>query len=161
MTGDTKKRVAAGLLTLSLFGLGALTQLEGYEERVYIPVPGDAPTAGYGHKEARLPVGKLITKEQAMQWLQEDVKFASDAIKQCIKVPISQQEFDAYVLFAYNVGQTAFCNSTLVKKLNSADYNGACNELHRWVYSGGVKYKGLENRRAIENLICQEGIYPQ
>ena len=155
-----KKRASVGLLALSGAGLVALTQLEGFEERVYIPVPGDMPTAGYGHADPRLEVGKLISKQQALQWLDEDTKVAQEAVRRYVRVPLTQSEFDAYTLFVYNVGAGSFRSSTLLKKLNDARYEEACEELKRWVYSGGVKYNGLVNRRNIEMMMCKEGIYP-
>lgn len=154
------KRVSAALLSFSIAGFLALGNLEGYENHVYIPIPGDNPTGGFGHMDPRLPVGAYVSEKQAVQWLTEDTREAQNAVKRCVKVPLSQNEFDAYVSFAYNVGETAFCRSTLVKKLNGGQYEQACDELKKWVYSGGVKYKGLITRRNIENLICKTGQYP-
>ena len=157
------KRVAVGTLSLSSAGLIAITQFEGFSNKVYIPIEGDVPTAGYGHTGPdvdRLSVGTYITKEQALQWLAEDTQEAQDAIKRCVHVPLSQNEFDAYSSFVYNLGSTKFCNSTLVKKLNSGDYYGACKELHRWVYAQGRVIKGLEARRKMESLMCIAGEYP-
>ena len=156
-----KLRYSVAALTLSAAGLAAITTYEGYRDTVYIPVPGDLPTAGYGHADIRLPVGKLISNEQALKWLDEDTKSAQDAIKRCVKVPLYQHEYDSLVSFAFNTGGTAFCNSTLVKKLNQAKYNEACQEMKRWVYSGGQKIKGLESRRNTEFLTCTEGKYPK
>ncbi len=156
-----KLRYSVAALTLSAAGLAAITTYEGYRDTVYIPVPGDLPTAGYGHADIRLPVGKRITKDQALDWLAEDTQEATQAVQQCVRVPLTQAEMDSYISFAYNVGGKAFCNSTLVKKLNQANYDEACNELKRWVYSGGQKIKGLEARRKMEYLTCTEEKYPK
>ena len=83
-----------------------------------------------------------------------DVGDAEGAIGRCVKVPLSQGEYDAYTSFAFNVGGTAFCASTLVKKLNSGDYQGACAELKRWVYVDGRVVQGLVNRREAEYQRC-------
>lgn len=158
------KRVAVGTLSLSSAGLIAITQFEGFSDKTYIPIEGDVPTAGYGHtgpEVFRLPIGTYISKDQALKWLAEDTQVAQDAIKRCVKVPLSQQEFDAYTSFAFNVGGSNFCNSTLLKRLNSGDYYGACKELHRWVYSQGRFVDGLKNRREMESLICLKGEYPK
>ena len=156
------KRVAVSSLTLSSAGLIAITQFEGFSDKVYIPIKGDVKTVGYGHTGAevnRLPVGTYVSKDQALRWLAEDTEEAQDAIRRYVRVPLSQNEFDAYVSFVFNLGETAFRNSTLLKKLNQADYYGACKELHRWVYAQGRVVKGLEARRKMESLMCIEGKY--
>nr|WP_105693760.1 replication protein [Cronobacter dublinensis] len=56
--------------------------------------------------------------------------------------------------FAYNVGPSAAIKSTLMKKLNDGDYVGACNELKRWIYAGGKKWRGLMSRREVEHQVC-------
>lgn len=155
------KRFAIGALSLSAAGLLAICGYEGFSDTVYIPVRGDAPTAGFGHKDSRLKVGDRVTSAQALAWLGEDVHPAESAVRRCVSVPLYQHEFDAYVSFAFNVGGGAFCSSTLVKRLNAGDYAGACGELKRWVYSGGVKYGGLEARRKMETMTCEQGIYPK
>jgi lysozyme len=63
-------------------------------------------------------------------------------------------EFQAYVSFTYNVGETAFCKSTLTKKLNALDYAGACKELLKWDKVKGVTVKGLTSRRQDEYRTC-------
>lgn len=155
------KRVSAKLLTLTVGGIMLIAGQEGFRDHIYIPVPGDLPTGGFGHADKRLVVGDHVSVNQAVQWLAEDTKEAQLAVQRCVKVPITQAEFDAYVSFAYNVGETNFCSSTLVKKLNAGNYEGACNELKRWVYAGGVKYNGLVNRRKIESMLCKTGTYPE
>lgn len=154
------KRFAVGLLALSAAGLIALTGLEDYAPRAVIPVPGDAPTAGWGHRDKRMAVGTYASVQQSLQWLKADTSVAEQAVKRCTKVPLTPYEYDAYVLFAFNVGGNAYCTSTLVKKLNAGQYEAACDQLARWVYAGGVKYKGLEARRMKEMLICKQGVYP-
>ena len=154
-------RYAVAGLALSAAGLAAITTYEGYSGTVYVPIPGDVPTAGYGHADIRLPVGKRISKDQALKWLKEDTQEAVRAVQKCVRVPLTQSEMDAYISLAYNIGPSAFCNSTLVKLLNQANYKAACDQLHRWVYSNGKKIKGLENRRDMEALTCTSGIYPK
>ena len=153
-------RIKPALISLSAAGLIAIAGFEGFSEEVYIPVPGDLPTVGFGHADPRLTIGERISKQQAVDFLSQDVKEAQIAVQKCVHVPLTQFEFDAYVSFAYNVGERQFCSSTLVRKLNTGDYSGACEGLKAWVYSGGIKYKGLETRRKIEILICMTGQYP-
>lgn len=155
-----KIRHAVTALSVSLAGLLSLANVEGIVDRVMIPVPGDVPTGGFGHADKRLPVGQYVSEAQAVAWLKDDVEKHRAYLVKCVKVPLSQSEFDAFLSFAFNVGGNAFCNSSLLKKLNQGDYKGACEGLKAWVYSGGVKYRGLETRRNIERLMCETGEYP-
>lgn len=156
-----KTRYAVTALSVSLAGILSIANFEGFADKVMIPVPGDMPTGGFGHADKRLPVGQYVSNAQAVAWLKDDIEKHRAYLVKCVKVPLSQSEFDAYLSFAFNVGGNAFCNSSLLKKLNSGDYQGACEGLKAWVYSGGVKYKGLETRRNIERLMCESEQYPQ
>ena len=75
-----------------------------------------------------------------------------------MKVDMTVERRAALVSFVYNVGGTKFGNSTLLKKLNAGDASGACAELSKWVYAGGVKLKGLVARRAEERQLCEVGL---
>lgn len=151
---NVKKRIAVGVLSLSAAGLAAIMGHEGYSDTVYIPVSGDVPTVGYGHADPNMPVGMTITRKQAEEWLREDASEGEQAVRRCVRVPLSQAEFDVYTSFAYNIGSNAFCRSTLVKRLNAGDYAGACSELTRWVYVKGQRVQGLVNRREAEYRRC-------
>ena len=148
-----KKRLAVAGLSLSAVGLLTIAKWEGFSDKAYIPVPGDVPTIGFGSTEG-VEMGDTITVPKALERLMRDVGVAESAIGRCVKVPLSQEENDAFTSFAYNVGADAFCSSTLVKKLNAGDYAGACAELKRWVYVDGRKVQGLVNRREAEYRLC-------
>lgn len=149
----TMKRLAAAVLSLSAAGLLAIAGYEGYSEVAYMPTAQDVWTIGFGSTQGVRP-GDRVSVQQALSRLRKDVAQAEGSLVKCVKVPLSQDEFDAYTSFAFNVGEEQFCGSTLVKKLNAGDYSGACSELRRWVYQGGVKLPGLEQRRADEFLTC-------
>ncbi|WP_406704873.1 glycoside hydrolase family protein, partial [Sodalis sp.] len=63
----------------------------------------------------------------------------------------------ALASFVYNVGGGAFSRSTLLKKLNTGDIPGACDEIRRWVYVDGRVWKGLVSRRNVERELCLKG----
>ena len=134
---------------------------EGYRSSAYIPVPGDVPTIGYGstkHPDGTpVKLGEYLTRGTAESYLVHDVNKFTKAIAKCIKVPVTEGEFKAFVSFSYNVGSSAFCKSTLVKKLNAYDYDAACAELNKWVYFKGRILPGLVNRRNKEYSTCMEG----
>lgn len=148
-----RERLWAGALSLSAAGLVTIALHEGYTDKAVIPVPGDVPTIGFGTTEG-VQMGDTITPPRALQRALSDVSKFEGALKTCVRVPLHQAEYDVYVSFAYNVGAQAFCSSTLVAKLNGGDYAGACNELSRWVYAGGVRVQGLVNRREAERKRC-------
>lgn len=148
-----KRRLAVAALSLSAAGLVSIANLEGFSDTAYIPIPGDVPTIGFGSTEG-VRMGDTITVPKALERLMRDVGVAESAIGRCVKVPLSQSEYDAFTSFALNAGGEAFCSSTLVKKLNAGDYDGACAELERWVYSQKKVVPGLVNRRQVEYRLC-------
>lgn len=146
-------RVAVGSLGFSLAGFLSLVAWEGYKDTAYVPVPGDRPTIGFGTTEGVKP-GDRITPQQAIQRAARDVSKFEGAIKECETVPLAQHEYDSLTLLAYNIGPTAFCSSTLVRKLNAGDYEGACKEILRWNKFQGQVLQGLVNRREHEYKMC-------
>lgn len=159
---DTVKSLAGrkAIAALSVTGaVGLIAGYEGFSNTAYIPVPGDVPTIGYGQTYyadgSKVKMGDTISKTEAQKQLTLLTRrdFA-DKLGNCVKVPLYQNEFDAYVSLAYNIGTAAFCKSTLVKKLNQGDYVGACSQILRWNKSGGRVLKGLDNRRRQEYKLC-------
>lgn len=149
-----KVRVTASALTISGAALVGLLLSEGYTDRAVIPVPGDVPTIGFGTTEG-VKMGDRITPPKALVRALRDVTHFEGAVKQCVEVPLYQHEYDAYLSLAYNIGPTAFCRSTLVRKLNAEDYAGACAEISRWDKFQGRPLRGLTIRRERERAQCE------
>ncbi len=97
--------------------------------------------------------GDKCTLEQAKSYFAHDLKSFEKTINDSVKVPLSQNQFDALVSLTYNIGQTAFSNSTLLKKLNAKDYQGAADQFLRWNKGGGKVMKGLVRRREAERAL--------
>lgn len=150
-------RTAITSLALSAAALVGLVMQEGYSDKPIIPIPGDKLTIGFGATDG-VKLGDKITPPKALARALQDVQKFEGAIKQCVKVPLHQHEYDAFIQFSYNIGSRAFCGSTLVRKLNASDYTGACHELDKWVYAGGRKVQGLVTRRAAERDLCLQGV---
>lgn len=150
----TKARIAAAVLSLSAAAFGALVIHEGYREQAYTPVPGDVPTIGFGTTQGVKP-GDKITPVQAVARALQDMQRFEGALKECVKVPLAQHEYDAYISLSYNIGGQAFCSSTLVKKLNAGDYDGACQQILRWDKFKGQQLAGLTKRRQAEYRLCK------
>jgi lysozyme len=124
-------RPAITSLYLSAAVLVGIAIEEGFTSKAVIPVPGDVPTIGFGTTKG-VKRGDVITPERALVRLLDDASTFSEGVKRCANVPLFQYEFDAYVSLSYNIGTGAFCNSTLVKKLKTYDYEGACKEILKW-----------------------------
>ena len=131
-------------------GLELIKEFEGFSAKRYICAGGKL-TIGYGHvilpKEQFPP---RISKEQAEELLAKDVVRFEIDVMACVKVPLTQGQFDALVSFAFNLGGAALRGSTLLKRLNEGDYKGAATEFNRWVFAGGKQLAGLARRREAE-----------
>lgn len=150
----SNQRTLLAALALSAAGLVGIVSQEGYTDRAVIPIPGDVPTIGFGTTDG-VKMGDAITPPKALARALTDVNKFEGAIKRCVRVPLHQHEYDAYVSLAYNIGAGNFCASTLVKKLNAGDYAGACAEISKWIRAAGREVQGLINRRALERAKCE------
>ena len=153
MSDKNTPRQLIAALALSATGLVGIVAHEGYTDRAVIPVKGDVPTIGFG-TTGGVKMGDTITPPQALFRALTDVQKFEGALKQCVTVPLHQHEYDAFVSLAYNIGEGAFCRSTLVRELNKANYLGACREILRWDYANGQRLPGLTKRREAEYRQC-------
>lgn len=94
--------------------------------------------------------GDVCTKAEAVSFFQHDLRRFETAVNQAVNVVINQNQFDALVSLAYNIGEAAFKGSTLVKQLNAANYKAAADQFPQWNKGGGKVLKGLVRRRAAE-----------
>jgi lysozyme len=113
-------------------GLLALTQREGKRLKAYKDTKG-IWTIGVGHTGPEVVAGMCITNEQCAKYLKQDVKTAENAVNKLVKVPLTQNQYDALVSFIFNVGVGAFTRSTMLKVLNLGNYAEAVRQFDRWV----------------------------
>lgn len=146
MIAPSKLRVGIVALTLSAAGLVGVVSQEGYSDHAIIPVPGDVPTIGFGTTEG-VKLGDKITPPKALARALVDVQQYEGAVKECVHVPLTQGEYDAYIDLAYNIGPGAFCGSTVVKRLNGYDYAGACEAILLFKKFQGRDCSLPENKR--------------
>lgn len=147
------KRLPIAALVLSAGTLIGIAAHEGYRDTAYIPVPGDVPTIGYGETKD-VKMGDKTDPIRALIRLNESANEYASAVKRCAPVPMHQHEFDAYVSLTYNIGPSAFCNSTVARRLVMLDYQGACDAILMWNKAGGRVLKGLVKRREAERRQC-------
>lgn len=145
------------LMNLSDKGIELLKELEGFRPRPYADVAGKM-TIGYGHLIVPgdgIAKDDIIEEVQALGHLRRDVQHAVDCVNQAVVTSINQNQFDALVIFAYNIGNTAFQNSSLLQLLNRGDMHGAACQFPLWCKTHTklgmfVEQKGLRNRRMKE-----------
>ncbi|VXA57511.1 Lysozyme [Acinetobacter proteolyticus] len=140
-------------MAISQVGINLITSFEDLRLAAYDDGVG-VWTIGYGTtiypNGVKVKRGDSCTKVQAMSFFQHDLRRFEAAVNSAVKVSVSQNQFDALVSLTYNIGETAFKESTLVKKLNAKDYTGAADQFPQWNRGGGKVMKGLVRRRAAE-----------
>lgn len=147
-------RIYVGALTLSAAAFVGIVMHEGYSPVAYTPIPGDVPTIGFG-TTGGVKLGDTITPPKAVARALSDIQQFEGAVKQCVRVPLHQYEYDAFLSLAYNIGPSAFCGSTLVRVLNAGDYAEACRQILRWNRAQGREVRGLTIRRQAEFQRCK------
>lgn len=156
--------------TLSPKGLEKLIEFEGKESLPY-PDSGGKLTIGIGHllTKSELTSGKImiqgkpvkyregLTEEQIKILVYQDLNWAENTVLTRVRVPLTVNQFDSLVIFCFNIGETAFTNSTLLKLLNAGNYDQVPTQMRRWVKDyTGKKVQGLINRREKEIKIWEE-----
>ena len=138
-------------------GVRLVQEFEGCRLDAY-RCPAGIPTIGYGATGPDIRMGMVWTQEQADARLVEDLARFADGVERLVEVDLSDNQFAAIVSFAFNVGLGALRDSTLLRKLNAGDYEGAADQLPRWARAGGRLMPGLSRRRLAERaLFLDEG----
>ena len=133
-----------------------IRQFEGLRLTAY-KCPAGVCTIGYGHTSG-VVLGMVITKEQAEEFLKQDIIVAEGIVNaECLN--LRQCQFDALVSFVFNVGGDNFRKSTLLKKIKAnPDDNSIMDEFLRWMYARGAVLPVLQKRRLAEmRLYFSEG----
>lgn len=144
-------------------GLALIKEFEGFSSKPYL-CPAGIPTIGYGNtfysNGIKVTLKDTPISEQEASALLEYVanKTFGEYINKVLKVEVTQNQFDALVSFAYNLGNGNLTSSTLLKKVNSKDFVGASNEFLKWNKSNGKVLKGLTTRREAEKALFMKGI---
>ena len=151
--GKLVAKIGAGATALAvpLVMLYEGTVLQSYRDPIGII------TACVGHTGPELRMGQRYTRQQCEDMLYGDLLKHAQALD-CIKQPMTDGQKAAFLSFAFNVGNKAFCDSTLARKANAGDMPGACAELSRWTRAGGRELPGLVKRRAAERELCERGL---
>ena len=141
-------------MQLSTNGFNLLAELEGvilhpYKDSVGIPTIGIGST--YYEDGTKVTMkDKAITKERAIQLAKNVVKSFEARVNKSIVVPMTQNQFDAMVLLCYNIGESGFARSSVVRNFNAGNLQEAADSFLLWNKAGGKVSKGLTNRRQKE-----------
>jgi lysozyme len=128
-----------------------VSKWEGFLPHAFLDTIANPPvwTIGYGHTGDVDP-HDFVTKDQARRILADDLRTASAAVDDYIKVKLTVRQRIALISFTFNCGVGALKESTLRKKLNKHDYRAAADEFLKWNKAGGVEVLGLTRRRRAE-----------
>jgi len=129
-------------------GIELIKKYEGLKLKAY-KCPAGVWTIGYGHTK-NVKQGDVITEVQAEILLIYDLNDFENCIKKNVRIPLTQNQFDALVSFCFNVGCGNFLKSTLLKKLNEGKIAEAAKEFLKWNKAGGKELAGLTKRRQEE-----------
>ena len=141
-------------MAISQEGIALIKRFEGCELKSYRCSAG-VPTIGYGSTKG-VSMDMEITQERAEALLIEDISDFEEEVNKCVKVPLTQNQFDALVAWTFNLGGTNLRNSTMLKVLNEGEYEKVPSEMKRWNKAAGKTLDGLIRRREAESLLFKD-----
>jgi len=138
-------------MKISSEGLDLIKKFEGLELTAYKCAAG-VWTIGYGHTKD-VQEGDEWSETHANHMLEVELEEFEGYINDNVTVALSQHQFDALVSWVYNLGPANLKASTMLKVLNSGDYEGVPAQIQRWNKAGGKVLEGLIRRRKAESLL--------
>lgn len=160
--------------SFSAKGVTYLKSLEGLSLKPYDDQSGKeinnwvaGATIGYGHLIKQTEWSKYkdgLIEVQAENLFLNDIAPFVAVVRASVTRPINQQQFDALTILAFNIGATAFSNSSVVKLVNDptavVGYLNLKSAWMAWTTSQGREMQGLITRRSVEWNIYERGVYP-
>jgi len=147
---DRYTQIEENIMAIAESTLDFITKEEGFRNKAYKDSKG-LLTIGVGHlikSSEKDLVNATLTDEQVKELLKSDLRWCSQAVESTVKVPLTQAQFDALYSLCFNIGETNFRNSTVVKKINAGDMKGAADAILMW-----NKPAVLVNRRKRERAL--------
>ena len=115
--------------------------------------PVGIPTICFGETKG-VKIGDQKTIDECHAMLGDRVLEFGRGVDACINHPLPPNRKAAYTSTAYNIGIDGFCKSSMARKENAGDIQGACDSLRLYVYAKGIKLPGLVKRREQERALC-------
>lgn len=141
-------------MTCNQAGLDLIKRFESCRLEAYQDIRG-IWTIGWGHTGPEVTEGLVWTQDMADRFFEHDVSSVAGRLSLLVECPLSENQFSALVCFAFNIGVGAFAKSTLLKLINSGDFDGADDEFVKWDHCDGKIVEGLLTRREAErDLFC-------
>ena len=137
-------------------GLSLIVQFEGFRPEAYRDVVG-VVTIGFGFIRGVKMGDKMTLAEARDRLKREIVEYEQGVLAACTRKP-NQNQFDAFVCFAFNVGVAGFKKSSVLKAHNRGDYQAAARAFGLWDKAGGKVFTGLTRRRAAEAALYLEPV---
>ena len=147
--------IEENIMAIAQSTLAFIVKEEGARNKAYKDSKG-LLTIGVGHLiKADEPHLKdaTLTDEQVEELLRSDLRWCSEAVESAVKVPLQQNQMDALYSLCFNIGETNFRKSTVVKKINENDLKGAADAILMW-----NKPAVLQKRRERERALFLNGI---
>lgn len=130
-----------------------IRRFEGCKLTAYL-CPAGVWTIGWGATGPGIVRGVVWTQEQADARLTADAQaYAMSTLKASPVLALYPEVGQAISDFVYNLGLTRYKASTLKKRVDAQDWDGACEQLQRWVFGGGRRLPGLVLRRQAEAAV--------
>ncbi len=139
-------------MRISDAGIAIIKSFEGCELEAYQDVVG-IWTIGYGHVSSAICAGTKWSQAEADFVLRTDVEKFEACVSDVLDVTVTQNQFDAMVCLAFNIGCKAFANSTLLRLVNEGNDGAASTQFTRWNKAGGKEIAGLTRRREAERKL--------
>ena len=152
---DRYTQIEENIMAIAKSTLDFITKEEGARNKAYKDSKG-LWTIGVGHlikADEQHLITTTLTDEQVEELLRSDLKWCSEAVESSVRVPLTQPQFDALYSLCFNIGETNFRKSTVLRKLNEGDYKGAADAILMW-----NKPAVLENRRKRERDLFLSGV---
>ena len=147
---DRYTQIEENIMAIAKSTLDFITKEEGARNKAYKDSKG-LWTIGVGHlikADEQHLINTTRTDAQVEDLLKRDLKWCSEAVETSVKVPLQQHQFDALYSLCFNIGGTNFAKSTVVKKINENDLQGAADAILMW-----NKPDVLVNRRKRERAL--------
>jgi lysozyme len=131
---DRYTQIEENIMAIAKSTLDFITKEEGARNKAYKDSKG-LWTIGVGHlikADEQHLINATLTDTQVEDLLKSDLRWCSEAVESSVRVPLQQNQFDALYSLCFNIGETNFKKSTVVKKINDNDMQGAAEAILMW-----------------------------